>query len=61
MDDNVNNTSSNASANMHRIRSSSVIDSIGYRKYSALATKIRSRSKSLSTTDYCVCRQLRGI
>jgi len=56
MDDNVENTSSNASANRHRTRSSSVIDSIGYRKYSAVAA--RNRSKSLSTTDYYVCRQL---
>lgn len=59
MDPNLENIapSSNASSSMNRNRSNSVVDSIGYRKYCAVLIdekKVRSRSKSLSTTDYYV-------
>lgn len=52
--DNVENTSFDT----QRIRSNSVIDSNCLRKHSAVleVTEFRSRSKSLSTTDYYVCK-----
>lgn len=53
---NIENAAS--SSNTQRNRSNSVIDSHCYRKYYAVleAREMRSRSKSLSTTDYYVCK-----